>query len=66
METEKELNAKIIAITMQIQDKHPELIKFLNEMTVTIPDASSPEITIETLREYYASLSNLLKEHNYK
>ena len=37
METERELNAKIIAIAMQIQEKHPELSIFLNEMPITIP-----------------------------
>ena len=64
METEKELNAKILAITMQIQEKHPELSKFLDEMPVTIPDENRPEINIKILKKYYNSLSNLLKEHS--
>lgn len=29
MEIEKDINAKILAITMQIQEKHPELSKYL-------------------------------------
>lgn len=63
METEKTINAKIIAITRQIQEKHPELIPFLNEMPVTIPDESSPEITVKILQEYYESLVTMLTKH---
>jgi hypothetical protein len=62
METEKELNAKILAITMQIREKHPELSKFLEEMPVTIPDESKPEINNKVLKEYYESLQNILKK----
>ena len=61
METEKELNAKIMAITMRILENYPELAKFLNEMPITIPDVNSPEISSEILHEYYQSLSNILK-----
>jgi hypothetical protein len=62
METEKELNARILALTMQIQEKHPELSKFLEEMPVTIPDVSNPEINVKILKDYYESLNNLLKK----
>jgi hypothetical protein len=63
METEKELNAKIMAITLEIQEKHPELSKYLEEMQVTIPDESNPEINIKILKEYYESLKSMLKEY---
>jgi hypothetical protein len=62
METEKELNARILALTMQIQEKHPELSKFLEEMPVTIPDENNPEINTKILKDYYESLNNLLKK----
>jgi len=62
METEKELNRKILELTMQIQEKHPELSKFLEEMPVTIPNKEKPEINIKNLKEYYDSLNNLLKK----
>lgn len=64
MTTEKELNAKILAITMTIHDKHPELSKYINEMPVTIPDTSNPEITNKVLTDYYNSLEMLLKNHS--
>lgn len=63
METEKELNEKIMAITALIKEKHPELSAKLDEMPVTIPNESSPEITLEILREYYESLRKMEKEY---
>lgn len=63
METENELNAGIMAITMQIQENYPELSKFLNEMPVTIPNENNPEINIKILKDYHESLSNILKEY---
>jgi len=66
METENELNAKIMAKTLEIQEKHPELFEFLNEMPITIPDVNKPEINIKILSDYYNSLCNVLKEHIIK
>jgi hypothetical protein len=63
MTTEKELNEEILAKTMQIRDTHPELVKFIDEMTVTLPDENKPKINIKILKEYYESLSEMLKEH---
>ncbi len=64
METEKELNAKILAITLEIQEKHPELSKYLKEMPVKIPNDNKPEISAKILEEYYQSLINILKKHS--
>ena len=63
MKTEKELNTRIIALTMQIQEKHPELLKFLDEMPVTVPNEVNPEINIKILSDYCESLDNILKKH---
>jgi hypothetical protein len=62
METEHELNQKIISVTMLIQELHPELSKYLNEMPVTIPNEEHPHINIEILKEYYDSLLQILKD----
>ena len=70
METENEINEKILAITMDIKNKHPELSKYIEEMSVTIPDENSPEITRKNLMTYYDSLKSLLstyqQEHSQK
>lgn len=60
METIRELNERIIAITLKLNSEHPELSEFLNEMPVTLPDEANPEITLKVLNEYYDSLGNLL------
>ena len=60
MESETELNAKIMAITMQIQNEFPELSKYLNEMPVTIPTEENPEINTKVLNNYYESLLRML------
>jgi hypothetical protein len=77
METEKELNKKILKITMLIQEQYPELTRFLEEMTETIPSpifgegqGEVPEININNLKEYYNSLNSLVEnyvhEHSIK
>jgi len=63
MESEKELNLKILDITMTIQEKYPELSEYLGEMPVTIPDTKKPEINIKTLKAYYDSLTSLLENY---
>ncbi len=63
METKHELNDKIMAITNKIKDSHPELLEFLNEMPLTIPDEKNPSINISNLKEYYNSLKSLLEKH---
>ena len=63
MDTEKELNEKILGITMKIKDKFPELSKYIEEMTVTIPDEKHPDITLSNLRTYYDSLNNALNKY---
>jgi hypothetical protein len=61
--TEKELNAKILEVTMEIKEKHPELTKFIEEMPVTIPDEKDPEITRKKLQAYYESLNTVLNKY---
>ena len=60
IETEKELNEKILKITMKIKDQHPELSKYIEEMPLTIHDEKYPEITLKNLKEYYDSLNSIL------
>jgi len=37
MKTELELNEMILGVTNNIREKHPELLKYPNEMPITIP-----------------------------
>lgn len=63
MKTEIVLIEKIMSITSLIKDKHPELIRFIDEMPVTIPDENNPQLNLKTLKEYYNSLADLLKKY---
>jgi hypothetical protein len=63
METEKELNAKILKTTMIITEQYPELSKYLEEMKVTIPDEKTPDITLKNLQKYYDSLNSMLNKY---
>ncbi len=62
MET-KTINQKILAITMLIQEKHPELSEYLLEMPVTVPNEDHPDINDQMLMDYYQSLRKLLKDY---
>ncbi len=68
LKTEKELNADILKISIEIGTKYPELSVNLAEMPVTIPNVPSPKINRETLTEYYQSLKimveDYIKNHN--
>ena len=63
METEAEINAKIMKLTMVIQDNYPELSKYINEMPITIPTEKYPEINHKILQEYLDSLLELLRKY---
>ncbi len=63
LETEKQLNSKILEITMMIKDRYPELSNYLAEMSVTIPDEKNPIITPESLKKYYDSLHSMLTNY---
>jgi 3-oxoadipate enol-lactonase len=59
----KDLNSKIMEITIIIKDKYPELLKYLNEMPITIPSEKNPEITLKNLSAYYESLNTVLTKY---
>lgn len=63
MQSIKDLNAKILEITMLIQGKYPELSKYLTEMSATIPTENHPKINADNLQKYYNSLDQLLKKY---
>ena len=60
---EKELNEKILKISMTIHEKYPELSKYIEEMKETIPNIKNPEITTTSLKRYYDSLKAMLDKY---
>lgn len=63
-EKERRINSHILNITMLIMNKYPELSKYIEEMPITIPTDSNPEITLRKLQDYFDSLCLIV--HNYK
>ena len=63
MKTEAELNKNIVKMTMTIRNEFPELMKFLGEMPVTIPNSENPEINVKILQDYYDSLDYILRKY---
>ena len=49
---------------MSIDEKAPEISKYLVEMPVTIPNVNGPEINEANLKEYQSSLDVLLKKYS--
>lgn len=64
MKTESGINNNILKATKEIQEKFPELSKYLTEMPVTIPNIYTPEINSKSLNEYNDSLDILLKKYS--
>jgi hypothetical protein len=62
-DAEKNLNAKILKITMTIMEQYPELSKYIEEMPVTIPNEKIPEITLDNLKTYFESLNTMLNKY---
>ena len=60
---ERDLNLKIMQVTTEIKSHYPELMKFLEEMPVTVPEENNLEITLTNLKSYYDSLSSVLNNY---
>lgn len=54
-------NEKIFTLIEKLKGDHPELITFLDEIPMTIPDDTDPQITISILKEYHQTLLELEK-----
>lgn len=63
MRTERELNEDILKITGVIQEKFPELTKFIGEMPEKISNTGGTSINTKILQEYFDSLQSLLKRY---
>lgn len=63
METKKELTEKILKITILIQERYPELSKYLSEVQETLPTLEHPDVDSEALSKYYQTLEEMLKDY---
>lgn len=63
LESEQDLTTRISELTSLIQEKYPELIPYLGEMPLTVPNEPSPEMNNKVLKDYYDSLYHIVKNH---
>ncbi|WP_034920751.1 hypothetical protein [Gillisia sp. CAL575] len=63
MESITRLLNQINIITLEIETKYPEIYKFLDEDTLTLPFREHPKINAEILFDYLQSLKQLLSHH---
>jgi hypothetical protein len=58
-----QLNDDIEATINIIKTKYPELVKYLDELPITIPNESNPKIDTKLLSDYLDSLQNLINKY---
>ena len=67
MESQNYLNDKIRLTTIKIQEEHPELIKYINEIPRSFQFKTEKEVNKKALKDYLDSLNQILetyvKEH---
>ena len=67
METQNDINETIRLTTIKIQEKYPELIKYITEIPEKYSSIHHKGVNKKDLKEYLDSLTNLIdsyaKEH---
>lgn len=63
METETDINTKIMKLISVMQDNYPELSKYIGEMPLPIPLKNNPDVNLKNLQNYYDSLVCLFREY---
>ncbi|MES2388352.1 MAG: hypothetical protein V4543_10150 [Bacteroidota bacterium] len=58
-----ELINEINRLVVEIREKHPELYKYLDEESITLPDMADPEVEDQKLREYIDYLKSIPKKY---
>jgi len=58
-----QLLTEINKITLLMEQKYPELYKYLDENPITIPNIEHPHLDTQTFSDYLESLKELLQNH---
>jgi len=66
MKTEEQLNQEILETTTMIRNEYPELLKYLDEIPLTIPIENNPEINVKSLTDYSQSLKNIIIKYGIR
>ena len=63
MKNTHQVTDAIEATINTIRIDHPELVKYLDEMPITIPNECNPEIGLNMLTDYLESLKSLIDKY---
>ena len=66
MESQNDLNKKIVLTTMKIQETFPELVKYLGEIPEHFQSTTQKGINTKDLKDYLDSLNDLLETYSKK
>lgn len=64
MKSQNNLNDKIRLATIKIQEEHPELIEYINEIPSTFLCKTEKKVTNKALKGYLDSLNEILKKYS--
>ena len=64
MESQNDLNKKIVLTTMKIQETFPELVKYLDEIPEHFQFNTQKGISTKDLKDYLDSLNDLLETYS--
>jgi len=62
----QEIYNEILKLRTEIQEKHPELLKYLEEMPDTLPVKGESKLDVEELKNYFDSLKELVRSYKNK
>ncbi len=66
MESQNDLNENIRLTTIKIQEEHPELIKYINEIPRNFFFKNEKEVNKDALKGYLDSLNKILETYAKK
>ncbi|WKD85949.1 hypothetical protein KCTC32516_01298 [Polaribacter huanghezhanensis] len=66
MESQNDLNDNIRLTTIKIEEEHPELIKYINEIPRGFLFTTEKDVNNKALKEYLDSLNKILETYSSK
>ncbi|MBC3846430.1 hypothetical protein H8K90_08565 [Winogradskyella echinorum] len=64
MKSQNNLNDKIRLTTIKIQEEHPELIEYINEIPSTFLCTTEKKVSNKALKGYLDSLDQIFKKYS--
>ena len=66
MKTFEKLSRELRELTDTIQEPHPELVKYMDELPISVPAEKGRKKDLELLEEYRDSLRSILSRYTQK